>query len=105
VNLAPVTRPNGKPYRPRKVIAHAWENNWSDDGKCGVLILGTHDDKDAQEFAERMCWYWYGLHAAEPVAGWYRDSFNDFGERAWIDDPVRGRAGVIFTAVERGDLS
>lgn len=99
--LPVVIRPNGKPYQPRKVIAEPWENSWGDEA-CGVMVLGTHDIERARAHAEQIIQFG---EPGDPYVGWYRDSFNDCGERAWIDDPVRGRAGVIFTAVEASDAN
>lgn len=89
-----ILRPNGKSYRPRKVVAHAWEN---DDWPVGVVIIGTHDLERAGKFAEEMCQYWYGLHATKPSVDWFRDGFES-GKRVWVRDPNHGRAGVMFTA-------
>lgn len=106
VPLAPIVRPNGKLYRPRKVMCYAWAGDepvewWA----RGVIILGTHDLDRAREFAERMCAYWYGLeHAIRPVVGWWRDSYSGDGP-AWVDDPVRGRAGISFTASEEPEAA
>lgn len=96
------TRPNGKSYQPRKpgLIAHAWENH-DYVGEHGVIIFGTLDPHRAIEFATQMCGYWFGVTGAASCAqpGWYRDAF-DSGERRWIDDPNRGRPGVMFTAAD-----
>jgi hypothetical protein len=75
--LPAVTRPNGKQYRPRKVVAWRWEN---DDASpvlegCGAVVLGTHD----------------------PEVNWFRLGYQG-GELAWVRDAVKGRAGVMFTA-------
>jgi len=92
------TRPNGKPYKPRspKLVAHAWENY--DDCRSGVIILGTLNPERAHDFAVQMCRYWYGCKlAVNPEPGWFRDGFYQ-GDRTWLDDSVRGRPGVQFTA-------
>ncbi|MFD6770615.1 hypothetical protein ACFWC6_30830 [Micromonospora chalcea] len=91
-----ITRPNGKPYRPRKpgLRAHAYENE--DD--CGVIVFGTLDPEQARPFAAEMCNHWYGMPmAVNPAPGWYRNGFRD-GERAWIPDEQRGAPGVMFRA-------
>ena len=102
---ANLTRPNGKPYRPRNVgvlTAHAWDNwalGW--DERQGVVVLGTLDPERAQALADQMCEFWYGMsHAGDPQPGWWRDGFRN-GERAWIDAPDRGQPGVMFTAEDQ----
>lgn len=98
-----ITRPDGKPYRPRKVVAHAIVD---EDGLlCGVMVLGTHDVTRAQALAD---WYavWQlgsGHAAAGPRPGWYRDGY-ECGHRCWVTDEVHGRAGVWFRKItERGE--
>jgi hypothetical protein len=94
-----IIRPNGKPYRPRKVTGHAVADE--DDMVTAVLVLGTHDIERARPFAEECVRLWVdsSYTAAGPVTGWWRDGFH-MGQRCWADDPVRGRAGVRFEAVE-----
>lgn len=92
-------RPNGKLYRPRKVTCHAWVD--SNDEVSGVLVLGTHNIDVAQPLADEAVRCWAdGSMRAEPwrEPGWYRDGYA-YGERAWVDDPLRGRAGIMFEAV------
>lgn len=100
--LPPIERPDGRTYRPRKVIAHAWE----DDGYYndrGAVVFGTHDVERARELAERACAGWYGMtHAVRAELGWFRDGYES-GRRAWVNDPVRGRAGVWFTASDEDE--
>lgn len=98
-----ITRPNGKPYRARSIRCRGWENDGYDNAdSCGVVVLGTHDVERAERFAENCCQGWYSLHAAKPEVGWFRLSYS-YGELRWIDDPTRGAAGVMFTAVERDE--
>ena len=95
-----VQRPNGKTYRPRKVAWHAWDNAecWPYEG-AGVVVLGTQDVEGCREQATRMVQHWdLGDFADDPRVGWFRDGFRG-GERMWMDDPVRGAAGVMWTAV------
>lgn len=97
-----ITRPNGKPYRPRKpgLRARAWDNQ--EDG-CGVIVFGTLDPDRARPFATEMCNYWHDLPvAADPQPGWYREAFV-YGDLRWIGDEKRGAPGVMFTA-EDGPL-
>jgi hypothetical protein len=97
IPTAPITRPNGKIYRPRKVVCHSWEN---DPGfEEGVVILGTHDVEACRAFATEMVQYWIkGEVADNPRVGWFRDGFES-GRRMWVDDPVRGAAGVMWDGV------
>jgi hypothetical protein len=91
-----MTRPDGRPYRPRKagLRARAWANG---DDECGVVIFGTLDPERAQAFADESCSHWYGDgRAARPEPGWYRDTFR-YGERLFAVDEKRGAAGVYFT--------
>ena len=91
-----ITRPNGKPYRPRttELRAHAWEGEYD----CGVVVFGTLDPDRARSFAAAMCDHWYGMPVAvDSRPGWYRDGFR-YGERAWVRDEERGAPGVMFKA-------
>ena len=100
-----LVRPNGRIYRPRKVVGYAWENpdDLSSDFISGVIVLGTHDVERARTLACSLGRYWFGLdHAIRPHVGWFRDGF-EYGVRCWVDDPVTGRAGVMFTASEYPD--
>lgn len=93
-----ITRPNGKPYRPRSsgLRAHAWEGE--DDG--GVIVFGTLDPDRARPLAAEVCAHWYGMPVVlDPAPGWYRDGF-EYGERRWIRDEERGAPGVMFRAVD-----
>lgn len=94
--IPPVIRPNGKPYRPRKLVAYAWEDY--DNCRSGVVVLGTHDPERARELASSSARYWYGTaYIVEPARVWWHDGI-EHGERRWQHDAVRGRAGVCFTA-------
>lgn len=98
----PIIRPNGKTYRPRAIVAHAWENpdDMTGDNYQGCIIIGTHDAVAAQPFAERMCNYWFGTSGAKFMqAGWFRKAY-DYTGPAWIEDDVRGSAGCYFSAVD-----
>jgi hypothetical protein len=93
-----ITRPNGKPYRPRKVIAAAV----TDDGDmlCGVMVLGTHDYHRAKPMADDYAAWQLGRRyvATDWVTGWWRDGFEG-DRRCWVDDPEHGRAGVWFREI------
>jgi hypothetical protein len=94
-----IVRPNGKPYRPRKIVTHPWENQ-DGDGDRGVVVLGTHDVEEARVLAAEACSHWFGSsYAIEAAPGWYRLGYTGYrGELSWTYDPERGRAGVFFTA-------
>lgn len=98
--LEPVMRPNGKPYRPRKVVAHRWDNN--DDGpghRHGVIVLGTHDIDRARALAQEALDWWHGedaSYATRPEVDWFRNGMQG-GGRVWVRDEVHGAAGVLFT--------
>ena len=93
-----MTRPNGKPYRPRitGLRTVAWEGEFS----AGVIVFGTLDADEARDTALSWCRYWYGTDSAKYLRpGWFRDGFW-MGERTWLDDDVKGRPGVMFEAVD-----
>lgn len=96
----PLTRPDGRIYRPRKGLrAHAWENANED----GAIVFGTLDPDEALPLAQQACDHWYGdpgYIACRPRPGWYRDGF-EHGRRTWIEDERRGAPGVMFTYDER----
>lgn len=96
----PVRRPNGKLYKPRiGVTVHEIDSD-GDGFATGVLVLGTHDQERAQTLADHVAQRvaGAGFVAAGPEAGWYRDSIAR-GERQWVTDEVRGRAGILFRSI------
>jgi hypothetical protein len=98
VEPEPVERPNGKLYRPRKVMAYAIAD---EDGiTSGVMVLGTHDTARAQKLADECAALWVerGYVARDPEPGWYREGF-ECGELRWLRDEERGRAGVCFRKI------
>lgn len=103
IALVPVRRPDGRWYRPRKVVAQAWEDDDRDiDPRRGAVVLGTHDVQEATSLAQYACGVWYGSAVVEsPVVGWFRRGYvaGRQGDPCWIQDPKRGRAGVMFTSV------
>jgi hypothetical protein len=90
-----IQRPNGKSYRPRRVVAYALGEE--DDG---VLVLGTHDIARAQVLADEVARWVAGKNcvAVRPWRGWFRDGFEG-GQRRWVADEVHGRAGVCFPEI------
>jgi hypothetical protein len=97
-----IQRPNGKPYRPRRIFAQV-----IGEEDEGVLVLGTHNIARAQGLADRVAesTVGRGFTAVDPCLGWWRDGFES-GWRAWVSDEVHGRAGVLFRdVVETGPLA
>lgn len=93
-------RPNGKPYRPRKggMTAHSWQNDWGTEDR-GCVITGTLDPERSRTFARRMVDFWHSADDVDmPQVGWWRLAMRD-GDRQWVNDPERGRPGVMWTAV------
>lgn len=92
------TRPNGKPYRPRKpeLVAHVWENDHGYCGDAGAIVLGTLDPDTARPIAVELCRREFDaddLAAGQP--GWFRAGFHH-GEHRWFIDTEKGRPGVSF---------
>lgn len=97
-----ITRPDGRTYRPRKpgLRTRPWSND--DDGRHGVIILGTLDPEKAYPRAEREIRYWHDMECrpTHPEPGWYRNGYDHNGS-AWIIDEKRGAPGVAFTCHDR----
>ena len=62
-----IARPNGKPYRPRRVVAYGV----GEDAE-GVVVLGTHDLARAQALADELARRvaGSGFIAVDPWRGW-----------------------------------
>ena len=99
--LEPVTRPDGRIYRPTKIAAYAVADE--DDLLSGVAVLGTHDMAVAQRLADQYAAWQLGSGsvALEPETGWFREGYSN-GQPMWIRDPVKGRAGVMFHEIREG---
>lgn len=98
-----ISRPDGRIYRSRKVIAYAVVDE--DEIVCGVMVLGTHDVGRAKPLADWLAadTTGRGFAAIDPETGWWRDGF-ECGRRRWVRDPEGGRAGVWFREiVERSE--
>lgn len=101
--LEPVTRPDGRLYRPRKIMGYPVAD--ADDFVAGIMILGTHDAARAQPLADYCAALWtdWGSVAADPETGWWREGYEN-GQLRWVRDETRGRAGVWFHQIkERSD--
>jgi hypothetical protein len=93
-----IERPNGKPYRPRRITANAVTDE--DELLAGVMVLGTHDPGRAQPLADGYAvWRLGSGHVAvDPVTGWWRNGYSS-GRLCWVTDEEHGRAGVWFREV------
>lgn len=93
--LPTIVRPDGRVYRPRKLAVEVWESDY----ECGAVVFGTNDPTVAQPLATDAIRREFDnqMIAALPRVGWWRDGY-EAAERRWIQDDVRGRAGVYFTA-------
>lgn len=98
IKLPAIERPNGKTYRPRKVVVEPIEMR---DGSYAVIVFGTHDVEFARPLATKWITTESDPHdvAGDPCVGWWRDGY-EHSDRAWIPDDELGRAGVRFTAVD-----
>jgi hypothetical protein len=98
LHLPVIMRPNGKPYRPRKVIAYPVGDE--DETTTGVIVFGTHDAGRAQGLADQIAHWEVGsdFAAAEPECVWWGDTFEQ-GRRGWVTDEEHGRAGVFFREI------
>jgi hypothetical protein len=96
--LPVITRPNGKPYQPRKVTAYAVTDD--DEITVGVIVFGTHDPARAQELADQIARWDIGGNytAVDPVAVWWDDRF-ECGRRVWVTDEEHGRGGIWFREI------
>lgn len=95
LDLPPITRPNGKIYRPRKLVAYFCE-----ESACAypaVVVFGTHDNDVARPLALAEAKYRLedGPMDLYGTKGWWRDTIRN-GERVWEYDEERGRAGINY---------
>lgn len=92
--LWPVQRPDGRIYRPRKIVAHAIEDDYE---ITRVLVTGTHDEDRAYRLARSLieAEVGHGVEPANPGRGWWRDGM-EHGNPCWVADDNRGAAGVLF---------
>jgi hypothetical protein len=99
--LPPVTRQDGRIYQPRKIVAEGVGDE--DEILTWVVVLGTHDAERARPLAQDYITWQLGRghRAVSKGGGWWRDGFEG-GQRAWVTDERRGRAGVWFS-IEEGD--
>jgi hypothetical protein len=99
----PITRPNGKIYRPTKIRAHVTYTGYPEDD--GVIVLGTQDPDEALPYAQRTLDYspLSGCYPAEQWSkGWWRNTIRNH-ESFWEWDAVRGAAGVCFEVTDDED--
>lgn len=93
--LVPVTRPDGRVYRPRKAPRAVEVDNPDGQGNepgSYIYVLGTHDVARAYELASAR---WRGVEGLTAEQTWLRLMMRD-GDQVFDHDPVRGAAAVIF---------
>jgi hypothetical protein len=94
---APVQRPNGKWYHPRKLRAAVIDDDY---GPPFVVVLGTHNAETAQYYAQTEAERCFGsVRVADPRLVWHRKSISN-NEPVWVWDSERGAAGVVFAIEE-----
>lgn len=107
--LPEITRPNGRPYRPRMIDAKVY---YLDEEPAGVYIFGTHDVAIAQGHALAILgalnetWYRHDLLTEYRFALGYpaRQTWislipagePDELEKVYVRSETRGRAAVEF---------
>jgi hypothetical protein len=64
-------------------------------------VLGTHDIERARLLADPLAAR-EGFEVGSPRTGWWRESIRDYCSW-WVDDDVRGRAGVMFREIADGE--
>lgn len=93
---APITRPNGKVWRPRKPLRLSeFEDHYNE---TGWVVFGTHDVAVALAFLGEQLVADYGLTPDQAEATWWRSvpwssSGHDF---SYITDPDKGTPCVVF---------
>jgi hypothetical protein len=98
---APITRPDGTIYRPRKVVAEMLHDD--DELPVAVLVLGTHDTERALELAREVTRIYLdpGYEPVRPELGWWETRMS-YGRRSWEHATKGGRAGVYFPEIVEG---
>lgn len=96
-DLVPVTRPNGKIYRPRKPPRWIRIDDWDseDEPNSWVYVLGTHDIDRAWQLAQGV----YGADRSTAEQCWIRHTMRD-NEHCYDLDEIRGAAAVTFEVWE-----
>ncbi len=96
--IPPITRPNGKPYQPRRVVGFTLDDD-DTGGVTGLIVFGTHDHERAKRLADGLCYrYAADGDAVGPTSVWWRDMFSR-GRREFESDDEHGRPGVHFEVV------
>lgn len=110
IKLPAIERPNGKLYRPRKIDAISLGN---EDEITHILVFGMHDIECAKANAQREMdrlsnEFYYGDMRLE-ISGpgkrvWRRRDLIRFEDDqplyGYAEDPVNGRAAVMFSVDE-----
>jgi hypothetical protein len=103
IDLVPVTRPNGKVYRPRKQPhAEACKDNYY--GEPGVIVVGTHDVDRAERLANAVGGLDEPAFLYPRKREWRRDGMH-CGQREWVFDEEHGVPCVVFGAWVSPDSS
>lgn len=91
-----LTRPNGKPYRPRKEPSvDLYEDHH--DGLTGFVVLRTHDREKAAEMVAGVWASYYDGPLPEGRRSWWRlVPWGYQTDSTWIEDPARGIPVVVF---------
>lgn len=95
----PVTRPNGKVYRPRKAPRAIQVDNTyarSDEADSFILVIGTHDTERAYALAFK---HWPGTQKDTASRTWVRETIRN-GDPFIEHDDIRGAATVTFEVIE-----
>lgn len=102
-DLVPVTRPDGRVYKPRKA-PKAWfvedPDARPDEPDAYVYVLGTHDIDRAYRLAEELArWQGVALDRSTAEQTWIRQTIRD-GNPYFDIDRVKGAAAVSFDVVD-----
>jgi hypothetical protein len=93
MKLPPVQRPNGKMYRPRKIVALFFHD--ADDIEAGVVVFGTHDIPRARRLAMHLA-DTIGMMAVDPELRWVKSTMRHHDPVFEDGCPDTGRACVWF---------
>lgn len=92
--LPMIMRPNGRLYRPRKIVAEIY-TDYHNEEFGGVIVFGTHDIERARPLAEPIIHSEVGPVDITEHLDWIHDGMSG-GERRFMRDERRGRACVRF---------
>lgn len=88
-----IKRPNGKLYRPRKIVAEFF---YEDEIEAGIWVFGTHDGSLSRKLAsDLLLTYDKGLMATSAYTLWVSRVIRN-GTVMYEQDDEHGRAAVCF---------